>query len=143
LPSFCLYLYLCSSWSFPLLRYRIHNVDYEFNRCRTPDNVLKNSDWTVYTDEIFLCGERSCPMVNSVQLECLNPTDYYITPNEEELVNIKLGNGLLKYSNIFYALLSTFKQIFITGSSRLIVIFKQVLNPIFVILYYLSLIYLV
>jgi hypothetical protein len=42
------------------------------------------------------------------------------------------GNGLLKYSNIFYAILSTFKQTFITGSSRLIVLYKQVLNPIFV-----------
>lgn len=53
------------------------------------------------------------------------------------------GNGLLKYSNIFYAFLSTFKQTFVTGSSRLIILYKQALNPIFVEIYYYSYIYLI
>ena len=53
------------------------------------------------------------------------------------------GNGLLRYSNIFYALLSTFKQTFVTGSSRLIILYKQALNPVFVEIYYYSYIYLI
>lgn len=63
-------------------------------------------------------------------------------PNENEIVNLVQGNGLLKYSNIFYAVLSTFKQTFVTGSSRLIILYKQVLNPIFIEIYFYSYIYL-
>lgn len=48
----------------------------------------------------------------------------------------------MKYSNIFYAVLSTFKQTFVTGSSRLIILYKQVLNPIFIEVYFYSYIYL-
>ena len=53
------------------------------------------------------------------------------------------GNGLLRYSNIFYAFLSTFKEIPVTGSSRLILLYKHVLNPVFVLLYYYTYIYLI
>ena len=53
------------------------------------------------------------------------------------------GNGLLKYSNILYAFLSTIKQTFVTGSSRLIILYKQVLNEAFVEIYYYSYIYLI
>lgn len=53
------------------------------------------------------------------------------------------GNGLLRYSNIFYAFLSTFKQTFVTGSSRLIILYKQALNSIFIQIYFFSFIYLI
>ena len=48
----------------------------------------------------------------------------------------------MTYENIFYALLSTFKEIFGTGCSRLIILEKQATNYIFVEIYYLSFIYL-
>ena len=41
-----------------------------------------------------------------------------------------------------YALLSTLKQIFVTGSSRLIILYKQVINSAYVEIYYYSFIYL-
>lgn len=49
----------------------------------------------------------------------------------------------MKYSNIFFAFLSTFKQTFVTGSSRLIILYKQVLNSAFVQIYFYSYIYLI
>jgi hypothetical protein len=52
------------------------------------------------------------------------------------------GYGLMRYNNIFYSLFSTFKQTFITGSSRLMILGKQVTNYFYVLIYYLSFIYL-
>jgi hypothetical protein len=52
------------------------------------------------------------------------------------------GNGLMRYNNIFFALFSTFKQMFVTGSSRLMLFGKQVLSQYYVLLYYLSFCYL-
>lgn len=49
----------------------------------------------------------------------------------------------MKYSNIFFAFLSTFKQTFVKGSSRLIILYKQVLNSAFVQIYFYSYIYLI
>lgn len=48
----------------------------------------------------------------------------------------------MRYNNIFYALFSTFKQTFITGSSRLMILGKQVTNYFYVLVYYLSFVYL-
>ena len=48
----------------------------------------------------------------------------------------------MRYNNIFYSLFSTFKQTFITGSSRLMILGKQVTNYFYVLIYYLSFIYL-
>lgn len=53
------------------------------------------------------------------------------------------GEGLMRYNNIFYALFSTFKQIFVTGSSRLMIMYKQVINFYYVLIYYFSFIYLI
>ena len=116
--------------------------DYEYSKCRDPSNKLLSSNWTVYEDAIFLCGEKSCPVVNGVLYECINPIDYGVEPNPNELINIMQGNGLMQYSNIFYALFSTFKQTFITGSSRLMILGKQVTNYFYVLIYYLSFVYL-
>jgi hypothetical protein len=52
------------------------------------------------------------------------------------------GNGLMRYNNIFFALFSTLKQMFVTGSSRLMLLGKQVANPYYVLIYYLSFCYL-
>lgn len=52
------------------------------------------------------------------------------------------GNSLMRYNNIFFALFSTFKQMFVTGSSRLMLLGKQVTNQYYVLLYYLSFCYL-
>lgn len=48
----------------------------------------------------------------------------------------------MNYQNIGYALFSTIKQTFLTGSSRLVILYKQVLNPIFVMIYFYSFIFL-
>ena len=80
-------------------------------------------------------------MVDGVQYECLNPIFYGVEPNQAELNNPTQGYGLMQYSNIGFALLSTFKQIMLTGSSRLIVLYKQVLNRAYVELYFYSFIY--
>lgn len=117
-------------------------LDFEYNKCRSPTNINKPSNWSAYTQDIFLCGQKTCPFVNGEQLECLNPIDYAADPNPDQLINMIQGNGVMKYSNIFFAVLSTFKQTFVTGSSRLIILYKQVLNPIFVEVYFYSYIYL-
>jgi hypothetical protein len=52
------------------------------------------------------------------------------------------GNKLMRYNNIFFALFSTFKQMFVTGSSRLMILGKQVTSQYFTLLYYLSFCYL-
>jgi len=65
-----------------------------------------------------------------------------VEPNPYEVKNIYQGYGLMRYNNIFYALFSTFKQTFITGSSRLMILGKQVTNYFYVLIYYLSFIYL-
>ncbi len=36
----------------------LFNEDFEYNRCRSSSNKLKTSSWTVYDEEVFLCGER-------------------------------------------------------------------------------------
>ena len=53
------------------------------------------------------------------------------------------GYGLLRYKNIFYAILNTCKIIFITGWSRIAILEKQVMNQFFVHIYFLSFLYLV
>lgn len=84
-----------------------------------------------------------CSIVDSIQYECLNPIDYGVQPNKQELVNMVQGNGLMNFSNIFYSLLSIFKQTFITGSSRLIILYKQAINYLYVEIFFFSYIYLV
>lgn len=99
-----------------------------------------SNNWSVYDpDDVFLCGTRTCPVTGT---ECLNPIDYDVQPDEEELVNMVQGNGLLQYNNILFAFVSTLKQTFGTGSSRLPVLYKQAMNPAFVLFYYYSYIYL-
>ena len=53
------------------------------------------------------------------------------------------GNGLMRFSDIFFALLGTFKQTFVTGSSRLIILYKQAVHWLYVEIYFYSYIYLV
>ena len=48
----------------------------------------------------------------------------------------------MNYQNMGFSLLSTFKQILLTGSSRLIVLYKQVLHRGYVELYFYTFIYL-
>ena len=57
-------------------------------------------------------------------------------------MNMVQGFGLMNYQNMSFALLSTFKQILLTGSLRLIVLYKQVLHRTYVELYFYSFIYL-
>ena len=95
----------------------------------------------MYEGEVFLCGERTCPIVNGIQYECLNPLDHGVEPNPEELNHIEFGYGLLTFSSIWSALFSTAKQIFLTGSSRLIVLYKQAINKVYVELYFYSFIF--
>ena len=57
-------------------------------------------------------------------------------------MNIVQGYGLLHYQNMGYSLFSTFKQLLLTGSSRLIVLYKQVLHRVYVELYFYTFIYL-
>ncbi len=52
------------------------------------------------------------------------------------------GHGLMRYNNIWFALFSTIKQFFVTGSSRLMILGKQVLNQYYTLIYYLSYTYL-
>lgn len=33
-------------------------VDLEYNKCRDPANLQLSSNWTSYTEEIYLCGVR-------------------------------------------------------------------------------------
>lgn len=112
----------------------------EYSRCRHPDNKYKSADWTVYDGEVFLCGERTCPVVDGVQYECLNPLSYGVQPNSEELQHIEFGFGLMGYEDISFALFSTFIQIFQTGSFTLIILFKQAMQRTVVELYYYTLI---
>ena len=48
----------------------------------------------------------------------------------------------MHYQNMGYSLFSTFKQLLLTGSSRLIVLYKQVLHRVYVELYFYTFIYL-
>ena len=89
-----------------------------------------------------MCGERACPVVNGTQYECLNPIFHGVEPNPEEMMNMAQGFGLMNYQNMGFSLLSTFKQILLTGSSRLIVLYKQVLHRGYVELYFYTFIYL-
>ena len=70
-------------------------------------------------------------MVNGVQFECLNPLTYGVEPNPDEVMNMEFGYGLLTYRNIGHALFSTTKQIFMTGSSRLAVLYRQTIHRLF------------
>lgn len=47
-------------------------------------------------------------------------------------MHIEFGYGLLSYRNVGYALFATAKQIFQTGSSRLIVLYKQTTSRLYV-----------
>ena len=114
----------------------------EYSKCRHPENKIRTANWTVYEGEVFLCGERACPVVNGTQYECLNPIFHGVEPNPNELMNMAQGFGLMNYQNMGFALLSTFKQILLTGSSRLIVLYKQVLHRGYVELYFYTFIYL-
>ena len=62
-------------------------------------------------------------------------------PNPEEVNHIELGYGLMTFKDIGFALFSTTKQIFLTGSSRLIVLYKQAINRVYVELYFYSFIF--
>lgn len=53
-------------------------------------------------------------------------------------MHIEFGYGLLSYRNVGYALFATAKQIFQTGSSRLIVLYKQTTSRLYVELYFYS-----
>ena len=77
-------------------------------------------------------------MVDGIQYECLNPLYHNVEPNPEELNHMELGYGLLTFRNIWFALFSTTKQIFLTGSSGLIVLYKQASNRTYVELYFYS-----
>ena len=117
-------------------------LDLEYSKCRHPENKARTANWTVYSEEIFLCGQRTCPVVNGTQYECLNPIFYGVEPNPNELMNMVQGFGLMNYQNMGFSLFSTFKQILLTGSSRLIVLYKQVLHRVYVEFYFYSFIYL-
>lgn len=119
-------------------------VDFEYNKCRHPSNKHLTSEWTVLNEEVFLCGSsRSCPEVSGVQYECLNPLKYNVEPNQSEIDNFTQGYGILTYSNIGYALLSTFKNVFVTGSSRTLVLYMHTLNITYVAVYFYSFIFLI
>ena len=47
----------------------------------------------------------------------------------------------MTFKDIGFALFSTTKQIFLTGSSRLIVLYKQAINRVYVELYFYSFIF--
>ena len=79
--------------------------------------------------------------MNGIQYECLNPLDHGVEPNSEELNRIEFGYGLMTYRNIGFALFSTTKQIFLTGSSRLIALYKQATSRTYVELYFYSFIF--
>ena len=79
-------------------------------------------------------------MADGVQYQCLSPLDYGVEPDPNELSHIELY-GLLSYSNMGLALLSTAKQIFMTGSSRLTVLYKQAVSRVFVELYFYSFVF--
>ena len=79
--------------------------------------------------------------MNGIQYECLNPLDYNVEPNPDELNHMEFGYGLMTFSNFWFALFSTTKQIFLTGSSRLIVLYKQAINRAYVGLYFYSFIF--
>ena len=81
-------------------------------------------------------------MVNGIQFQCLNPLNHGVEPNPEELNHIELGYGLLSFRNIGLALFSMTKQIFLTGSSRSIVLYKQAMIRVYVELYFYSFIFL-
>ena len=61
----------------------INYLGYEYNKCRDPANIYLEENWTVYSGPVSLCGALDCPMVDSIQLECLNPITYGVTPNPE------------------------------------------------------------
>ena len=84
---------------------------------------------------------RTCPIVGDTKYECLNPLDFGVEPNPEELNHLELGYGLMTFRDIGFALFSTTKQIFLTGSSRLIVLYKQAINRVYVELYFYSFIF--
>lgn len=118
-------------------------VDYEYNKCRNPGNKNLSKGWSVYEGEVFLCGNgRSCPVVSGVQYQCLNPVDYGVEPNSVELKNFAQGYGFQTFSNIGYAFFFTFKNIFLCGSTRFLVLYMHTLGAIFVATYFYSFIYL-
>ena len=116
-------------------------LDLEYSKCRDPANKERTANWTVYEDRILLCGQKPCPVVNGTQYECLNPIFYGVEPNPNELMNMVQGYGVMNYQNMGFSLFSTFKQILLTGSSRLIVLYKQVLHRVYVELYFYTFIY--
>ena len=73
--------------------------------------------------------------MNGTQFECLNPLSYGVEPNPEELLHLELGYGLMNYEDIGHSLFSTTKQIFQTGSSRLLTLEKQAMQRVLVELY--------
>ena len=135
-------LHLCSRRAVFLQRYLFYYTDLEYSKCRHPDNKEKTANWTVYSEEVFLCGQRPCPVVDGTQYECLNPIFYGVEPNPNELNNMEQGFGVMSYGHMGLALFSTFKQILLTGSSKLITLYKQVLHRGYVEFYFYSFIYL-
>ena len=73
--------------------------------------------------------------MNGTQFECLNPLSYGVEPNPAELLHLELGYGLMNYGDIGHSLFSTTKQIFQTGSSRLLTLEKQAMQRTFAELY--------
>ena len=67
--------------------------------------------------------------------------DYGVEPDPNELSHIALGYRLLSYSSIGLAALSTGKQIFMAGSSRLTALYKQAMSKVFVELYFYSFVF--
>lgn len=118
------------------------NLGLEYSRCRDVENLKRSSDWTFHEGVDYLCGERQCPEVEGVTLQCLNPLDYGVEPNKEEVNSRTFGYGLLTYDNIFLSLFNTLKLAFITGWSRTAILMKQGMSELFVKLYYLSFLYL-
>ena len=80
--------------------------------------------------------------MEGVTLQCLNPLDYGVEPNKEEVNSRTFGYGLLTYDNIFLSLFNTLKLAFITGWSRTAILMKQGMSELFVKVYYLSFLYL-
>jgi hypothetical protein len=120
-----------------------HYLALEYKKCRDPINKERSSNWTIYEGEVFICGEtRPCPVVDGVQYECLNPFDYGVEPNPEELESMTQGFGLLTFANISSSILVTLKQIFITGSTKHITLYKATFQSDIVIFYFISFIYL-
>ena len=72
-------------------------------------------------------------------------TEFQTRANQQQLANwnrVEFGYGLLSYGSIGSALFSTTKQIFLAGSSKSIILYKQALNRVYVEVYLYSFVFL-